>query len=254
MPVTIPCDVPVGFSIVIGTSAGNFRHHLYPMKTTSQSRGAALAFTLVELLTVIAIIAILMGLLFPAIGIIKEQARKVQAKNDVTNIVAAVKAYYTEYGKYPPVQATPATTDDSVGDAAAQVTVPNNNALFDTLRSINDRLNADYKFNPRRVVFFEGKSATDAAAPRAGFADKSNDPLTQGNFYDPWGKQYSVVLDTNYDNVLLLDTQYTDFSGKDAPRAGCGAFSLGKDNKLGTKDDKIYKKGSTTSDDVISWQ
>src|SRR3954470_15092662 len=104
------------------------------MNTTSQPRSTADAFTLVELLTVIAIIAILMGLLFPAIGIIKEQARKVQAKNDVTNIVAAVKQYYTEYGKYPAVQDPPSTggSDDLVGDSAVNPTGGNNNALFNT--------------------------------------------------------------------------------------------------------------------------
>ena len=225
------------------------------MKPTSQSRASALAFTLVELLTVIAIIAILMGLLFPAIGIIKESARKVQAKNDVTNIVSAVKTYYTEYGKYPPVADPPtaADTDDLVGDPKAQATI-NNNALFDTLRAIDRGLNKAHKFNPRRIVFYEGKSAADAAAPRAGFADKSTDPLMQGNLFDPWGKQYCIVMDSNYDNTIVVDNQYTDFKAPDAPRVGCGAFSMGKDNTLGTKDDKTYKKGSTASDDVISWQ
>lgn len=226
------------------------------MKNTSQPRGAAHAFTLVELLTVIAIIAILMGLLFPAIGIIKEQARKVQAKNDVTNIVAAVKQYYTEYGKYPAVQDPPSTggADDSVGDPAINPTGGNNNSLFNTLRAIPTGLNENHKFNPRRIVFFEGKGASDPAAPRGGFSDKSTDPTVQGNFYDPWGKQYNVVIDSNYDNVITLDSQYSDFSAKDAPRVGCGAFALGKDNKLGNNDDKTYKKGSTASDDVISWQ
>lgn len=226
------------------------------MKITSQPHVSTHAFTLVELLTVIAIIAILMGLLFPAIGIVKESARKVQAKNDVTNIVAAVKQYYTEYGKYPPMQDPPATGggDDLVGDAAGNPTGGSNNALFNTLRAIPTGLNENHKFNPRRIVFFEGKAAADTAAPRAGFSDKSTDPTKQGNFYDPWGKEYNVVIDSNYDNVITLDSQYTDFSAKDAPRVGCGAFSLGKDNKLGTADDKTYKKGSTASDDVISWQ
>ena len=225
------------------------------MKTTSQSRSAAHAFTLVELLTVIAIIAILMGLLFPAIGIIKEQARKVQAKSDVTNIVAAVKQYYTEYGKYPPVSATASagTTDDLVGDSAVNP-LGNNNALFNSLRAIPTGLNENHKFNPRRIVFFEGKGANDATAPRAGFSDKATDPTMQGNFYDPWGKQYNIIIDSNYDNVITLDAQYTDFSTTNAPRVGCGAFSLGKDNKLGNNDDKKYKNGSTASDDVISWQ
>lgn len=224
------------------------------MNTTSPRVSSASAFTLVELLTVIAIIAILMGLLFPAIGTIKEAARKTQAKNDVTNIVAAVKQYYTEYGKYPPVEATPtnATKDTVVGDTESSP-LADNNALFNTLRSIPEELNKDYKYNPRRIVFFEGKAAADVTNPRAGFADKQG-ATKKGCFFDPWGKQYNVVIDANYDNVIGLDEQYTDFSGTNAPRVGCGAFSMGKDNKLGTNGDKQYRKGTTNSDDVISWQ
>jgi prepilin-type N-terminal cleavage/methylation domain-containing protein len=224
------------------------------MTTTAPSPRSA--FTLIELLTVIAIIAILMGLLFPAIGTIKESARKTQAKNDVTNIVAAVKQYYTEYGKFPPVQegAAATETDTAVGEEEAGV-VADNSALFNTLRSIPQGLNAnpDYKYNPRRIVFFEGKAATDPAAPRAGFSD-SEQATKKGCFYDPWGKQYCVVIDTNYDNVIKLDEQYNDFGSNNAPRVGVGVFSLGKDGKLGTKGDKTYRKGTTNSDDVISWQ
>ena len=42
-----------------------------------------------------------MGLLFPAFRGVQDQAKKTQAKNDLTQIVTAVNAYYTEYGKYP---------------------------------------------------------------------------------------------------------------------------------------------------------
>jgi prepilin-type N-terminal cleavage/methylation domain-containing protein len=226
------------------------------MNSPTPRRLRAGAFTLVELLTVISIIAILMGLLFPAIGIVKEQARKVQAKNDITNIVAAVKQYYTEYGKYPPVVDSPAAggTDDVVGDGAAGATVVNNSNLFNTLRSIPEGLNGNYKFNPRRIVFFEGKSASDPVAPRGGFSDNSSSSGDRGNFFDPWGKQYNIVIDTDYDNTIDVSKQYTDFASPNAPRVGCGAFSLGKDNKLGNNDDKTYRKGSTPSDDVISWQ
>ena len=59
------------------------------------------AFTLIELLVVIAIIAILIGLLFPAFKAVQNQARQTQAKNDLTQIVNAVNAFYTEYGRYP---------------------------------------------------------------------------------------------------------------------------------------------------------
>src|SRR6266567_300636 len=53
------------------------------------------AFTLIELLVVIAIIAVLLGLAFPAFQGVLDRAKKVQAKNDVTQIVTAVNAFYT---------------------------------------------------------------------------------------------------------------------------------------------------------------
>src|SRR6266446_4328197 len=67
------------------------------------------AFTLLELLVVIAIIAILLGLVFPVFQGVQERARKVQAKNDLTQIVTAVNAFYTDYGRYP--LASTVTTD-----------------------------------------------------------------------------------------------------------------------------------------------
>src|SRR5256886_12168995 len=63
--------------------------------------GAQKAFTLIELLVVIAIIAVLLGLAFPVFQGVLDRAKKVQAKNDVTQILTAVNAFYTEYGKYP---------------------------------------------------------------------------------------------------------------------------------------------------------
>ena len=70
-------------------------------RNTLQKRRSHRAFTLIELLVVIAIIAILIGLLFPAFKAVQDQAKRTQAKNDLTQIVNAVNAFYTEYGKYP---------------------------------------------------------------------------------------------------------------------------------------------------------
>src|ERR1700733_8577922 len=92
------------------------------MDSPSAIRTRLSAFTLIELLTVIAIIAILMGLLFPALSVVRDQANKVQAKTAIMGAVAAVKQYYTEYGKYPipitPGQPPPAT-DFTYGDNAS---------------------------------------------------------------------------------------------------------------------------------------
>lgn len=218
------------------------------MNTTPQPSRLSHAFTLVELLTVIAIIAILMGLLFPTIGIVKNSARKQQAKSDCLGIVTAVKNYYTEYGKYPQTSTTASTTDILVGGDSE-----NNETLFNTLRSIPTTPNDSYKLNPRRIVYMEGRSVSDATKPKGGFVDQSG-ASHQGGFYDPWGRQYLVAIDGDYDNQIT-NLPYTDFSGTAGPRVGCAAASMGIDDQLGTKGDKVYRKdATTTSDDVISWQ
>src|SRR5437868_15406845 len=85
-------------------------------------------FTLLELLVVIAIVAVLAGLMFPAVQSVLERAKKVQAKNDLTQIVTAVNAFYTEYGRYP-------TTVKS-GDATYGSGATANDAVFKELRAL----------------------------------------------------------------------------------------------------------------------
>jgi prepilin-type N-terminal cleavage/methylation domain-containing protein len=59
------------------------------------------AFTLVELLTVIAIIAILAAMLLPVLSIVKKHARIVEAKTDMQGLVTSIEAYDTDYGRFP---------------------------------------------------------------------------------------------------------------------------------------------------------
>lgn len=243
-------------------------------------RSRPAAFTLIELLTVIAIIAILMGLLFPAINTVKENARKVQAKNDIANIVASVKHYYTEYGKYPSLE-DPGATSSTAGDdkdsfvgekptGSGAGYKGNNSRLFNTLRDIAKGLNTnpDHRLNPRRIVFYEGKAVSDPDDPRGGFLDKQGSNANTGggggansdqlgSLYDPWGKQYMVMIDTNYDNMLDVDQWYSDFSNaSDHPRVGVGVSSMGKDNVFGDKKSfqGKFRDGAKVSDDILSWQ
>jgi len=241
------------------------------MKRTSPQNPAA--FTLIELLTVIGIIAVLMTLLFPAVNAVKENARRMEAKNMCMQIVAAVKHYYQEYGKFPPVAEDPASgtqnpsqqKDVVVGDQVMSAQV-NNNALFHTLRAIAKAPNTDHQFNRRRVIFFESKAVANPSAgkPRGGFYDRGADggvppPEQDGALFDPWGHQYGVIMDTNYDNRIDLVGFYTDFAGAEengglAPRQTVGAFSMGKDETLGKRNSRSYKAGTEASDDIISWQ
>ena len=195
------------------------------------------AFTLIELLVVISIIIVLMGLLFPAFRGVQDQAKKTQAKNDLTQIVTAANAYYTEYGKYPLTPATPA-------DTIYGTSVTNDN-LFNNLRG------GITTENPRGIAFINPPDAKDNNSPRSGIAGTAS--ASAGQYFDPWGKPYIVSIDTDYDNQV--DNPYSLNAGSTPKlRSGIIAWSLGKDRDGAKTAGAGDKKSGIYEDDVISWQ
>jgi prepilin-type N-terminal cleavage/methylation domain-containing protein len=197
------------------------------------------AFTLIELLVVIAIIAILVGLLFPAFKAVQNQAKQTQAKNDLTQIVNAVNAFYTEYGKYP------LATDDS--------TIVNNSGLMYTLRAdpttANGNPNANNAVNTRQIVFINPPYVkNDTVGNR-----RSGVSPTDGQYYDPWGTRYVVKIDGNYDNQL--SNPYSLNAGPTMLAIGVIAWSFGTDGQSGSVPGPAADKNAgNAADDVISWQ
>lgn len=59
------------------------------------------AFTLIELLAVIAIVAVLAALLFPVLGSAKESAHKTSAMSNMRQSIIALNMYYDENGHFP---------------------------------------------------------------------------------------------------------------------------------------------------------
>lgn len=229
------------------------------MNNSSAPSASSRAFTLIEILTVVAIISVLMSLLLPAIHSVQETMRRSQAKNTAHQIIVAVNAYYSDYGKYPDLGApTPppnGNPDLLVGDANAGAVLPNG-ALFDVLRSLDRGANAGFAQNPRKQIYYSDKVVPNPDAPKGGFLDRpgsSSNPADLGCLFDPWGRQFNVIIDTNYDNTLQVDQQYTDFAGApptgQRPQFSVGVFSLGKDGQLGNQGNRILRG----TDDVASW-
>jgi prepilin-type N-terminal cleavage/methylation domain-containing protein len=125
-------------------------------------------FTLVELLVVISIIGLLAGLMSVAIPRAIESGKKAKAKGELTAIVAAVKAYKQEYGRWP----GSATNDDPFQDAASK-------SLLSALGGTGN----NSVENPKSVRFLEGASA-------------------DGTMKDPWGTQYFIDLDGDDSNSI----------------------------------------------------
>jgi prepilin-type N-terminal cleavage/methylation domain-containing protein len=204
------------------------------------------AFTLVELLTVIAIIAILMGLLLSGLAKIKDRALRTDAAAQCANIITSAQAFHTDYGRFPnPLASAPAISADTiVGDPTGGSAAGNEN-LFNILRAIPQGTNANHALNPKKISFMQGRAVSDPAKPKGGFAQS-------GAYFDPWGAQYCVALDMDGDTQLTT-LPYADFTGATkGPRVTVGAYSLGKDGKLGLSGS--YRSGSDKSDDIISWQ
>ena len=217
------------------------------MRARRCGRSGDFAFTLVELLVVISIIAVLAGLAFPAISGAIERTRKVQAKNDLVQSVTAVNAYYTEYGKYPLPGAATTTPDDYwITDGL----IAN---LFNVLRAsgLGWDSSTGENLNPRRVVFIQVPFAKNAARPLNGICPTGSNA---GKYYDPWGNTYRLRIDWDYDNRLV--NPYSAGAGGNPISLGSIAYSIGKDqaSDADRNTGQYRTSGQNGNDDVLSWQ
>ena len=228
---------------------------MIPLKSRGSLRASA--FTLIEMTVVILIIVILASFLYTAGSSAIEHARKAQAKNDITQIVTAVNAFYTEYGKYPVPAAT--TTDAFFGTGTApagSTAVGTNDLLFNALRGL------DATTNPRAIVFLSPNTARNTTPPKGGISQGLG---TVGQYMDVWGSPYAIVIDSDYNNQIGTANPYSDVDGSAGPsplRLGAIAYSYGKNGKLGggaaVGVGFVSESGTAgqfkSSSDVLSWQ
>ena len=189
------------------------------------------AFTLIEMIVVILIIATLAALLMGAATSAFDRARKTQAKNDVIQLVTAINAFYTEYGKYP--VAAGVAGDAFYGTLPTGVPLPTgctnagtNDVLLNILRGI------DTTNNPRTIVFLSPGGAKNTIPPRGGIV--ATGQPSAGQYFDPWGSPYAIEIDSGYDNQVTNPYSDIDGSAGTSPvRQGAIAYSYGKNGTLG---------------------
>ena len=141
------------------------------------------AFTLVELLVVISIIALLLGIIVPSYFSIQKKAKVTKAKVAVKNLETAFKAYLDNYRTWPAGITWPTESDAEGMEIKGD--------LFRMLRGEDQPPGA----NPDHLSFYEFESTNSDA----GALDPWSDPndTTKGTW-----ECYRVKVDRDYDNKI----------------------------------------------------
>ena len=201
-------------------------------------------FTLVELLVVIGIIAILAGMLMAGLMYAPAKAQKAKAQAEITTLLNAIKQFESAYGVLP--MATTLSKDGTLSSANYKKMIHLLQADAEGLSS--DEEKALKKINKRWTKFLD---------------IQGNEP---GVFTDPWGEDYNVVLDYDYDGKISIKEADADeripginVEKKDSKytyRFSAVVWSKGADRKSNStasnkqNEDNVYSFPTTWSSDT----
>lgn len=162
--------------------------------------GVRRAFTLIELLAVIAVIGLLAALLFPGLSAARNSANKAKTRVQFSQWAAAIEGFRTEYGYYPAFH------------SSGLVNPPGQNADPASLHLFHDLLAAKRRDGSALPAY---TSSTDPQHPEAqnrkliGLCSFSDSDLTNTDssapnlIRDAFGNtELAVLVDKNLDGVI----------------------------------------------------
>ena len=196
------------------------------------------AFTLVELLVVVVIIALLIGLLLPALANIRTRVWRQRATAEARQIVAGIQAYNSDYSRWPVAADYTRYLTDSVFTATILSNIYEEVTDMPMVLRLQQRLAGNYGYSgPLDSAEGSGRSHL-TVDPR--HRDASN------NLCDPWGNVYQVRYDMNDDgqipNPFASSTSVT-------VKASVIVWSAGPDKT----NDSNGETSSLNRDNIRSW-
>lgn len=182
-------------------------------------------FTLVELLVVITIVAVLVGLLLPAVQQAREASRRLQCSNNLKQLGLALHAYHATHKTFPPGSIA------GTGGAYASA----NAMLLPHLEQTN--LAAGYDRN--RPAIMQSPDVARAVIPV--FVCPSN------SMDNPWTAPGGKILGaTNYLYCRGANGSWCDTAGETRPRRGLFAFAFDGSSEADSGLDDIRDGSSNT--------
>ena len=227
-------------------------------------------FTMIELLVVVGIIALLTGLVTPAVISAQRQGRITQAKSDMQSILMALKGVEGAYGRMVTVASSKvtfngedaaSTTSTTCGSSGKTKTynyavIGDTDAYDAMIAEFSDPGNSDLStlnVNKRKKVFLDPKSGYDPSQ-----AYNSTDNKKQ-LWLDPWGNRYRVYINTDCSIGIPNPATVGESSASDrkvlavkAAVVSCGPNGEWND----AKNIDFPNEGSPTgdADDIASWR
>ena len=228
-------------------------------------------FTLVEMLTVIAIISILAGLVIPTVIIAQRRGRETEAKSDIAGIVSALKHLDADYGKI--LKKSGTNTYKIGGNSVTMKSSPvldsegntNNktsladigtgddyNALIAELSAPNNKKSGfAVSVNSRKKVYLDPKKGFD---PSADYDSAAN---LAALWRDPWGNPYRIYIKVTGDDFMAVPDTTKKIPAKIAVYSygPNGTDDKGCNSDLDTciKSSGNSAADHKTHDDIASW-
>jgi prepilin-type N-terminal cleavage/methylation domain-containing protein len=187
------------------------------MRSTDRLRAAFVhptaprrGFTLVELLVVIGIIALLIGLLLPALGKVVQRAKGTQTLGTMQNFATACDSYFQEFGEYPgavPDEYLYAGLTAAGGDQVTRISAAEN-ALLALMGGYRVSSDPDYQTfgQGTAATFVKELTFTNAAGNtfriKIDQTKMGEGPIRNGkkydSFYSPKGREFSRAFGQVY--------------------------------------------------------
>ena len=196
-----------------------------PIESIRRAARARDGFTILELLTVMAIIAILLGIIVGGAATVRRSALKAKSRSQFSQYAIAYEQFRAEYGYYP-----------TMGVAGDRFDLRGDNEVF--IQTLSGRTRTGEgatesyarEANRHRIPFYE----FSAAEFSADFFNICGEQVAEGAIVDGFGNPHiSVIVDSDGDGIVI---------GEKEERINAGTIFFSS------------KRGCNEWQDVRSWE